>query len=57
MLPDDADQKLLEAVRDPKHRGLSLRALVVELAPKGFATREGTALQLTQIAKLYKLVA
>lgn len=57
LVPDEAEQKLLEALRDAKHRGLSLRAIVVELAAKGFTTRKGTALQLTQIAKLYKLVA
>jgi DNA invertase Pin-like site-specific DNA recombinase len=49
LVPDDAEQALLTAIRDARRRGLSQRAVLAELTQHGFTTRKGTALSLTQV--------
>ena len=52
LVADPAEQGLLEAIREARARGLSQRGVVAELARKGFATRKGTALSLTQVCRI-----
>jgi DNA invertase Pin-like site-specific DNA recombinase len=52
LLPDAAEQSLLAAIREARARGLSQRAVVAELARKGFTTRKGTALSLMQVQRI-----
>ena len=52
LVPDAAEQALLEAIREARGRGLSQRAVVTELARKGFTTRKGTALSLMQVQRI-----
>lgn len=49
---DEAEQALLAAIREARARGLSGRAIVAELAQKGFTTRKGTVLRLTQVQRI-----
>src|SRR5262245_21477043 len=42
LVADESEQALLGAIREAKSRGLSQRAIVVELARQGFTTRKGT---------------
>ena len=48
----EAEQALLTAIREARERGLSQRAIVAELAEKGFTTRKGTALGLRQVQRI-----
>jgi len=48
----EAEQALLTAIREARERGLSQRAIVAELAQKGFTTRKGTALGLRQVQRI-----
>lgn len=52
LVADPAEQALLEAIREARARGLSQRGVVAELARKGFTTRKGTALSLTQVCRI-----
>jgi DNA invertase Pin-like site-specific DNA recombinase len=54
---DAAEQAMLQAIREARGRGLSQRAIVVELARKGFTTRKGTALLLTQVRRIMRQAA
>jgi hypothetical protein len=54
---DEAEQAMLAAIREARARGLSGRAIVVELAQKGFTTRKGTALSLTQVQRIMRQAA
>lgn len=54
LVPDEAEQKLLSAIRDARQRGLSQRAVVAELTRQGFLTRKGTAFSLDQVQKIMK---
>jgi site-specific DNA recombinase len=47
-----AEQAMLAAIREARERGLSQRAIVAELAQKGFTTRKGTALSLVQVQRI-----
>jgi len=57
LTPDATEQALLDAIRDARARGLSQRAVVAELARKGFTTRKGTALSLMQIQRIMQHAA
>ena len=48
----EAEQAMLGAIRSARQRGLSQRAIVAELAQKGFTTRKGTALGLRQVQRI-----
>jgi DNA invertase Pin-like site-specific DNA recombinase len=52
LVEDAGEQALLGAIRDVRSRGLSQRAIVAELARKGFTTRKGTPLGLTQVQRI-----
>ena len=52
LVADAAEQALLAAIREARQRGLSQRAIVAELASKGFTTRKGTALSLMQVQRI-----
>lgn len=52
LVPNDAEQAMLTAIREARTRGLSQRAVVAELARQGFTTRKGTALGLTQVQRI-----
>jgi site-specific DNA recombinase len=54
---DEAEQAMLAAIREARARGLSGRAIVAELAAKGFTTRKGTALRLTQVQRIMRQAA
>ena len=54
LVPDEAEQKLLAAIRDARSRGLSQRGVVAELTRQGFTTRKGTAFSLDQVQKIMK---
>jgi hypothetical protein len=43
---------MLTAIREARERGLSQRAIVAELAQKGFTTRKGTVLSLVQVQRI-----
>jgi site-specific DNA recombinase len=49
---DAAEQAMLATIREARERGLSQRAIVAELAQKGFTTRKGTALSLMQVQRI-----
>ena len=49
---EDAEQAMLTAIREARERGLSQRAIVAELAQKGFTTRKGTVLSLVQVQRI-----
>ena len=48
----EAEQAMIAAIREARERGLSQRAIVAELASKGFTTRKGTALGLKQVQRI-----
>jgi DNA invertase Pin-like site-specific DNA recombinase len=52
LVPHEGEQALVEAIRDARQRGLSQRAVVVELAQRGFLTRRGTVLGLRQVQRI-----
>ena len=52
LVEDEAEQALLAAIREARQRGLSQRAIVAELAQKGFTTRKGTVLSLVQVQRI-----
>jgi DNA invertase Pin-like site-specific DNA recombinase len=49
---DDAEQAVLAAVRDLRGAGLSQRAIVRELAARGFVSREARPFGQTQVARM-----
>lgn len=55
--PCEAEQAVIAAVRELRAAGIPLRAVVVELARRGFVSRTGRPLQLTQIARVAKAAA
>jgi site-specific DNA recombinase len=52
LLPDDAEQALLGAIRQARRRGLSQRGVVAELSRQGFTTRVGTPMGLRQVQRI-----
>jgi site-specific DNA recombinase len=48
----EAEQAMLMAIREARERGLSQRAIVSELAQKGFTTRKNTVLGLRQVQRI-----
>lgn len=52
LMPDEAEQVLLAAIREARVRGLSQRAVVADLTRQGFTTRKGTALSLMQVQRI-----
>lgn len=52
LVADEAEQALLGAIRTARQRGLSQRAVVVNLTRQGFTTRKGTALSLMQVQRI-----
>jgi len=52
LVRDEAEQALLDAIREARQRGLSQRAVVAELTRQGFTTRKGTALSLMQVQRI-----
>lgn len=52
LVPDEAEQALLAAIREARQRGLSQRAVVAELTRQGFTTRRGTPLALKQVQRI-----
>jgi site-specific DNA recombinase len=46
------EQELLEAIRVARQEGLSQRAVVADLARRGFTARAGTALSLMQVQRI-----
>lgn len=55
--PCEAEQSVIAIVRELRAAGMPLRAVVIELARKGLASRTGRAFQLTQIARMAKAAA
>ena len=54
---DVAEQAMFTAIREARERGLSQRAVVVELTQQGFTTREGTALSRMQVQRIMRRAA
>lgn len=52
LLPNAAEQALLDTIRQARHQGLSQRAVLAELARQGFTTRQGTAFRLIQVQRI-----
>jgi DNA invertase Pin-like site-specific DNA recombinase len=52
LVKDDAEQRVIRAVVELRHAGLSYRRIVSELAALGFVSRSGRPLQLTQVVRL-----
>jgi DNA invertase Pin-like site-specific DNA recombinase len=52
LVPHAGEQELVAAIREARQRGLSQRAVVVELAQRGFVTRRGTAIGLRQVQRI-----
>jgi site-specific DNA recombinase len=52
LVPDDAEQALLDTIRQARRRGLSQRGVVAELTRQGFTTRVGTPLGLRQVQRI-----
>ena len=48
----EAEQAMLTAIRSARQRGLTQRAIVAELAQKGFTTRKGSVLGLRQVQRI-----
>lgn len=57
LVPNAAEQSIIAIVRELRAAGMSLRAVVSELARRGIVARTGRALQLTQIARIAKAAA
>lgn len=57
LVPCEAEQAVIATVREYHQRGLSLRAIVAELAAAGVAGRTGRALAVTQVRNLVQRVA
>ena len=53
----DAEREILAAVLAARASGLSIRAIVAELAERGMLTRRGGAIQPTQVARILKRAA
>jgi len=51
LVADEGEQALLGAIRDARSRGLSQRAIVADLERRGFTTRKGTPIGLTQVQR------
>lgn len=52
LVPDDAEQAVVEKARDLRGQGLSLRAIGERLADAGYRPRQGETWHATQIARL-----
>ena len=52
LVHDDAEQAVIAAVRDLRARKVTLRAIVTTLEARGVLSRAGTALGLTQVARI-----
>ena len=52
LVRDEAEQALLDAIREARQRELSQRAVVAELTRQGFTTRKGTPLVLKQVQRI-----
>src|SRR5262249_14667426 len=52
LVEDAAEQALIAAIRTARQDGLTQRAIVADLAAKGFTTRKGTKLNLTQVQRV-----
>lgn len=52
--PDPAEQQVVAAVRELRGAGLPLRAVVTDLAARGFVSRAGRPLGLTQVARILR---
>ncbi len=57
LLPNAVEQSIIAVVRELRAAGMSLRAVVSELARRGIVARTGRALQLTQVARIAKVAA
>jgi DNA invertase Pin-like site-specific DNA recombinase len=57
LVPNPAEQEVLAVVRDLRAAGLSLRAVVGELAARRLVSRAGSAFGLTQVARMAKAAA
>jgi site-specific DNA recombinase len=54
LVSDEAEQALLDAIRQARVRGLTQRAVVAELTRQGFTTRKGTPLGLLQVQRMMR---
>mgnify|MGYP003420243563 CR=1 FL=1 len=52
LIPHEGEQKIIALVRDHRAAGMSLRAIVAELARAGFVSRSGKPYALTQVVGL-----
>jgi DNA invertase Pin-like site-specific DNA recombinase len=52
LVPHEGEQDLIAAIREARQRGLSQRAVVAELAQRGFVTRKGSSIGLRQIQRV-----
>jgi hypothetical protein len=52
LVAEEGEQALIGAIREARGRGLSQRAVVADLERKGFTTRKGTAISLTQVQRI-----
>jgi DNA invertase Pin-like site-specific DNA recombinase len=52
LVADEGEQALLNAIKDTRSRGRSQRAIVADLARRGFTTRKGTPIGLTQVQRI-----
>lgn len=57
LVPNAAEQWIITIVRELRAAGVSLRAVVSELARRGKVSRTGRALQFTQVARIAKRTA
>jgi DNA invertase Pin-like site-specific DNA recombinase len=49
---DTTEQAMIEAIRQYRAQGFTMRAIVDALAEQGYRTRKGSMLQLTQVARI-----
>ncbi|MBK8754619.1 MAG: hypothetical protein IPL99_24540 [Candidatus Competibacteraceae bacterium] len=52
LIPDDTEQHIIAVIREQRSLGLSLRAIVARLHERGYQSRAGKPLQLTQIMRI-----
>ena len=54
---DPTEARIVAAVVEGRSAGLSLRAIVAELAARGMQTRKGGAIQSTQVIRILRRAA
>jgi DNA invertase Pin-like site-specific DNA recombinase len=52
LIEDEGEQEVIAAIHEYRDAGLSLRTIVTRLEERGFKSRTGTKIQLTQVARI-----